>query len=848
MIEQPSGTVTLVFTDIEGSTRLLEDLGVDAYRDALADHRRTVRDACVRFEGYEVDFEGDAFFYAFATAQAAVSAVSEAMTRLDGGPIRIRVGIHTGEPALDPPKYVGLDVHRAARIMSAAHGGQVVLSREAAESLDSEVELTDLGEHRFKDIGAPERIYQLGAGQHPPLKSLYRITLPVPATPFLGRERELAAVLERLADPGMRVLTLTGPGGTGKTRLALQSAARASDDFPDGVTWVGLAPLRDPTLVVPAIAQALDLREQSERSPTEVVADALLGKKVLVLVDNAEHLLPEVALQLAELTAACPTLRLLVTSRERLRIAAETMWPVPTLSDADSLDLFTQRARMVRPGFEPTPEVSDICIALDHLPLAIELAAARVGALSPAALLERLGRRLELLRHGSRDAEARQRTLEATISWSYDLLATDEQRALRGLSVFAGGCTLEDAARVAGADLETVEQLLDKSLVRHRLEHNRDRYWMLETIREFAASRLEHCGETDSVVAAYRAHFAAVYGRGWTAARALEDDAVAVLDAEFDNARSAYASAIEHRDLPNAVGLLLGLRLSWARRGLNREALVGARRYLTLERSHAPSELIMEGDAAAAEILWASGDSAEARVLLADCLARARATPSVRLRFRDIEASSRTGALLADIAMVEADEGAFADARAHAAEALEIRRAEGDERGIAHAFNSLAAIETAAGRFDQAIVYVRESLDLLEQLDSPEAPLFYVGLAEAYSRNGDVEVARELLVRHMLDPTITVDAEFRLYALTVAVQALVADGRYADASALASTLETMLEDTGFVLPSWDRKLVAAALAAAEAQHPRGADAPMDPERALEVAWRALAETPGGNVP
>ena len=198
--------------------------------------------------------------------------------------------------------------------------------------------------------------------------------------------------------------------------------------------------------------------------------------------------------------------------------------------------------------------------------------------------------------------------------------------------------------------------------------------------------------------------------------------------------------------------------------------------------------------------------------------------------------------------MVEADEGAFADARAHAAEALEIRRAEGDGRGIAHAFNSLAAIETAAGRFDQAIVYVRESLDLLEQLDSPEAPLFYVGLAEAYSRNGDVEVARELLVRHMLDPTITVDAEFRLYALTVAVQALVADGRYADASALASTLETMLEDTGFVLPSWDRKLVAAALAAAEAQHPRGADAPMDPERALEVAWRALAETPGGNVP
>jgi len=430
-----------------------------------------------------------------------------------------------------------------------------------------------------------------------------------------------------------------------------------------------------------------------------------------------------------------------------------------------------------------------------------------------------------------------------TIAWSYDLLTPDEQQALRGLSVFAGGCTLDDADRVAGADLETVEKLIDKSLLRHRVDQGRDRYWMLETIREFAAARLEQAGETDFVGATYRAHFADVYGCGWTAARALEEDAVAVLDAEFDNARSAYASAVEHGELPNAVGLLMGLRLSWARRGLNREALAGARRYLMLDRSDAPSELGIEGDAAAAEILWASGEIEVARAMLADCLARTRATPSAILRFRGIDAGARTGALLADVAMLEAEEGAFAEARSHAAEALEIRRAQGDERGISHALHSLGAVETAAGRYEQTVAHFRESLAILERIDSPEAPLFYVGLAEAHVRNGDLGIARELLVRHMLDPTITADAEFRLYTLTVAVQALVAERLYADASALASTLGAMLEDTGFVLPSWDRALVAEAMALAEAEHPQEASAPIDPERALELAWRALGEDP-----
>ena len=250
-VVQPAGTVTLVFTDIEGSTRLLEELGTEGYRAALGEHRRIVREACSRYDGYEVDTEGDSFFYAFGSAQAAVGAVSDAMQGLAGGPVRVRVGIHTGEPALDPPNYIGMDVHRAARIMAAAHGGQVVLSPSTVALLEPEAAaLHDLGEHRLKDLTAPIRLHQLELHglphEFPPLKTLYRSNLPVPANPFIGRETELAAVVERLTHSDTRLLTLTGPGGTGKTRLALQAAAQAADHYPDGITWIPLAPLRDP--------------------------------------------------------------------------------------------------------------------------------------------------------------------------------------------------------------------------------------------------------------------------------------------------------------------------------------------------------------------------------------------------------------------------------------------------------------------------------------------------------------------------------------------------------------------------------------------------------------------------
>jgi class 3 adenylate cyclase len=347
-VAQPSGTVSLVFTDIEGSTRLLEQLGTDAYRAALAEHRRVVREACARFGGYEVDFEGDAFFHAFASASDAVSAVAAFIAGLEPGPIRIRVGIHTGEPALDPPKYVGLDVHRAARIMSCAHGGQVVLSAETAALLAA-VELKHLGQHRLKDISSPIPLHQLLIDglpdEFPRLKSLYHSTLPVPATPFLGRETELADVVGRLLDPDTRLLTLTGPGGTGKTRLALQAAAEASDHFPDGVFWVPLAPLRDPDLLLPAVAQVLEVGERSDERLVDTLARALLGKRALLLLDNLEHLLPSAAGQVAALVAACPTLRVLVTSRERLVVTAERAWSVPPMSETDGQRLFLESAQ-----------------------------------------------------------------------------------------------------------------------------------------------------------------------------------------------------------------------------------------------------------------------------------------------------------------------------------------------------------------------------------------------------------------------------------------------------------------------------------------------------------------------
>ena len=507
----------------------------------LADHRRVVREAFARQDGVEVDTQGDAFFVAFPTAPGALTAATAILEGLADGPIRLRMGVHTGTPHVAEEGYVGVDVNRAARIAASGHGGQVLLSAAAATLVDAH-DLRDLGEHRLKDLSAPERIYQLGDGEFPPLKTLYRTNLPVPATPFLGRDRELAEVFELL--DGTRLLTLTGPGGTGKTRLALQAAAASAERFPDGVFWVPLAPLRDPELVLEAAGQALG------------AADGLAGhigdRRLLVLLDNFEHVV-DAAESLGELLAACPELTVLVTSRELLRLAGEQAYPVPPLEPGDGERLFVARARAARPDFAPTPAVAELCARLDNLPLALELAAARARVLSPEQLLERLSQRLDLLRAG-RGADPRQQTLRATIEWSHELLDADEQRLFARLAVFRGGCTLEAAEAVCDADLDTLESLVDKSLVRVR---DGDRFWMLETILDYAAERLRESGEEDELRRRHAAYFTAL---GEEAEPVLlgADPAEALdrLERDHDNLRAAldWAETADEAELSWRLG------------------------------------------------------------------------------------------------------------------------------------------------------------------------------------------------------------------------------------------------------------------------------------------------------
>ncbi len=557
--EQPSGTVTLVFTDIEGSTKLLDSLGPEEYRRALDRHRRAVRGSFDRHDGYEVDTAGDGFFSAFSTATDAVRAVREALAELEGGPIRVRVGIHTGEPILDPPKYVGLDVHRAARIMAAAHGGQALLSLTARDLLDESFEVRDLGEHRLKDLSAPQRLFQLGAGEFPRPRALHQTNLPVPATEFLGRARELDEVVERLRD-GVRLLTLTGPGGTGKTRLALQAAAEAADGFDDGVWWVPLAALRDPALVLRHTAQTLDVVEQPDRPLEDVLAEMIGGKRMLLLLDNAEHLLPEAAASIATLRDLDGP-KLVVTSRERLQLAGEHVYPVSQLAAPEGIGLFAARATGIDPGFETTPAVAELCDRLDNLPLAIELAAARTAVLTADQILDRLGNRLDLLK-GGRDADPRQQTLRATIAWSYDLLDAEERKLFSRFAVFAGGASLAAIEEVCGAELDSLASLVDKSLVRR----DGDRYWMLETLREYGRDQLVDAELEDMV----ESHGAFYERFARDAERGLRGREPAVwlsgVEHELPNVRAAMARALERGRTARAALIAVGIGRYWEAR------------------------------------------------------------------------------------------------------------------------------------------------------------------------------------------------------------------------------------------------------------------------------------------
>ena len=616
-MELPTGTVTFLFTDIEGSTRLVADLG-DAWPPVLEQHNRILREAIRGAGGTDLRTEGDAFFAVFPGAPASVSAAVEAQRALadhpwpPDAPIRVRMGMHTGEGVLGGDDYVGLDVHRAARIAAAGNGGQVLLSLITAElvrdDLPPGVGIRDLGRHRLKDLARPERILQLAVdnlpADFPPIRSLEPPTnLPVDRTGFVGRGHEVAEVKRLLRGPGL--LTLTGTGGTGKTRLAIQSGRELLGEYPDGVFLVELGPITDHALVLATIADVVGVRAEGPGALAEKVLEHLRDRELLLVLDNFEHVL-EAAPTVADLLDAAPRLRVMATSREPLHIRGEHELAVPPLGlpgpDAapedversEAVALFVQRATAVDPSFRPTEAdgaaIAELCRRLDGLPLAIELAASRVKLLSPEAILERLERRLELLTGGPVDLPARQRTLREAIAWSHDLLEDAERSAFRRLAVFAGGWTFDDTDPVvaSGHDILTVlTSLVDKSLVLPG-----SRFRMLETIREFGLERLEEAGEADDTRDRHAALMLALVEEAESHLRGIDQKRwLDRLEAEHDNLRAALRWAVDSGDAVTALRLIGAAWRFWQLHSHLADGRRHAREVLALDAGRTPERV-----------------------------------------------------------------------------------------------------------------------------------------------------------------------------------------------------------------------------------------------------------------
>ena len=621
------GTFTFLFTDIEGSTDLVRSIGRERYGELLDRHRAILREVWGRHAGVEQSTEGDSFFVVFAEAPAAIRAAVESQRAVlaepwpDDAPIRVRMGLHSGGAEKTGESFVGLNVNRAARIAAVARGGQVIVSGLTRDLLADEpvegIDLRDLGDHRLKDLTAPVRLFQVVAdglpGEFPPLRTLDARpnNLPTQLTTFIGRDAELEEAAELLATT--RLLTLTGPGGTGKTRLSLQLAARSAYDFPDGVFFVPLEPIRDPMLVAPRIAGALGVAEGTARPIADSLADWLRDKRLLLVLDNFEQVVAAAPI-VADLLRAAPEIKAVVTSRAVLRVSGEQEYPVPglpvppdpsQLSAMDRLNqggenlpidpvalgqyaavrLFIERAVAVRPGFAVTdqnaPAVAAISARLHGMPLAIELAAARIKILSPDAILVRLDQQLDVLAAGSRDLPARQQTLRGAIAWSYDLLDEGGRRLLDRLSVFASGCDLDSAEAICGPAtdlggdiLDGLIALVDQSLVKTETDPDGEtRFRLLDTIRAFAAERLEADGELELIRARHRAWFIALAERaagqlsGADQRRWLDR-----LELEHDDIRAVLDRAVAEPDPPVAIGVAFSMWRFWQKHGHLAEA------------------------------------------------------------------------------------------------------------------------------------------------------------------------------------------------------------------------------------------------------------------------------------
>jgi predicted ATPase/class 3 adenylate cyclase len=710
----PHGRVTFLFTDIEGSTSLLHELG-PGYAEALGRHRRALRDAFEGHGGVEVDTQGDAFFVAFADPAEAVAAATEAQAALADGPISVRMGLHTGAPELTDEGYVGLDVHLGARVAAAGHGGQVLLTQATRHAVD--VDVVDLGEHRVKDFADPVWVFQLPAEESfPPLKTISNTNLPRPASSFVGRERERADVVALVREA--RLVTLTGPGGSGKTRLAIEAAAELVPEHRNGVFWVGLAALRDPALVLDAVAEVLGAKGD--------VAEHIGERELLLLLDNLEQVI-DAAAQLAALVESCPNLRLLATSRELLQVRGEVSYAVDPLADGDALDLFRERS-----GLAPDAAMIELCRRLDGLPLAIELAAARTVALSPREVLERLSDRLDLLR-GGRDAVPRHRTLRATIDWSYDLLSVEEQRVFARLAVFSGGCTLEAAEAVTSAGLDSLQSLVEKSLLRRVGE----RFWMYETIRELAGERLDENVERELVARRHTTWLAALVERLELPVRHGEPEATSRLSAEIDNLRSGLEWLALQGDVGEAFRILDGLWYFWVAKGFATEGLRWAR-WSVLEAPKAPPKERALGLLNASELFRSFGQPSDGLRLKLELL------PTLR----ELSPERHFPATLADAAEMLSEAGDFEQARRLGNEAVAWRRRLGTRSGINHALSNLAMVEFRAGDFAVAQSLSEEALELVEEPFVPTNALYSALLAgESARRAGDRPSAHRFLLR-----------------------------------------------------------------------------------------------------
>ncbi|PWT75057.1 MAG: hypothetical protein C5B60_05910 [Chloroflexi bacterium] len=731
----PTGTVTLLFTDIEGSTQLLQQLG-DGYGELLAACRALLRRVFQEHGGHEVDTQGDALFAVFARASDAVSAAVAAQRALASSPwpqgvaVHVRMGLHTGEPSRVPEGYVGLDVHRAARIMSAAHGDQVVLSQTTHDLVSPDgsagvVSLRDLGEHRLKDFEQPMHLYQVVVAglpaDFPPLKTLPGRggALPVPPTALVGREAEVAQLESFLRREDVRLVTLTGPGGTGKSRLAIQVAAVLQPMFVGGVIFVPLAAITDPTLILPTIGQVLGIRDGDGRPLVVRMAESVQGTPVLMLLDNFEQVVGAAG-EVAELLASCPDLKVLVTSREVLHVRAEHEFAVPPLALPDpgrpsrlaelascpSVALLVERVQAVRPEFRLTTsnaeEVAEICIRLDGLPLAIELAAARMKLLSPQTLLARMGQLLTLLTGGARDVPARQQTLRNTISWSYDLLTAQEQRLFRWLSVFVGGCTMQAAEAVCGGSLEVMDgiaSLIDKSLLRSIEPTDKEgaepRLLVLGTIREYGQELLASSGE---VVQAREKHADYFLQLAEEAVPALDGPLLTTwldrLEQEHDNLRAALHWLLGADQVEKVLRLCSALERFWVVRGYRYEGLAFLDSALGIGVGAAPS--------------------VRAKALLA----------AARLTFMQSD---------------------YDRGKALAQESLALFRELGDKRGIALALNRLGVAAWRHADLPTARTLLEEDLALYRELENPDRiawSLFGLGLLHIkvgeYSRAGSL--------------------------------------------------------------------------------------------------------------